>query len=641
MSTTKIVKRKVTGFFKPKDVKTIGQVVQINHKIYVRASMLVRAFFLQDSKNVIVEDHVFQMACNISCNKVYKARDEQKQQLVNSMKELYNQLYGDDFIDDNKLSLSHLQGYGNRNLLTAYKNNVFEKFLTYPKRYLLCHLLQIGLTEKEARKESFRIAFGIFTFGNNKIKNVQKVSEQEVENYSFLFPNKLDNSKSYCDDIEIQPWEYLKKMIEINKYIETWFTDVEPKFRKLLNPLPFHSSNVPMHIRFDKAGLSQLLIDDVEDFRNFLQIHFPKDNVTMKSKASLNSSFEKIIGRPPIDDQEEKYFGKLYWLFITNLEDCRQYKEIQNLEGWEFDNSILTDGVSLSLQIAKTDKVKKKKGAISTKKVHKKKQKEDKNIKIIKPSTKIVSCDPGKHDIVYLTDGVKTLRYTKGRRATDTLSKPRTRETNASRKRCGVDVFETDVLSQHCKKSCIFETFIQYVKARHKEEKKLEQCYEHPKFRQFKFLQYCKVKSSEDKFAKQIFDTFASSNTVTKTCCNETMKQNKEREATTKQDIVIGWGNWGRDPNKIKGVCPTPGIGFRRSMERYYKTVTVDERNTSKTCPCCREVSLYNPKIGKDNKEKHHLLRCKNDKCCSRWWNRNVAGSYNILQNTMKDLELL
>ena len=179
------------------------------------------------------------------------------------------------------------------------------------------------------------------------------------------------------------------------------------------------------------------------------------------------------------------------------------------------------------------------------------------------------------------------------------------------------------------------------VKTRHSQENKLEKCYEHPKLRQFKFLQYCKTKSSEDKFAKKIFETFCCSNTDTKSCCTSKMKENKEKEITSRKDIVIGWGNWGREPNKIKGVCPTPGIGFRRSMERYYKTITVDERNTSKTCPCCREITLYNPNIGKENKQKHHLLRCSNDKCCSRWWNRNVAGSYNILCNTLKDLELL
>ena len=99
-----------------------------------------------------------------------------------------------------------------------------------------------------------------------------------------------------------------------------------------------------------------------------------------------------------------------------------------------------------------------------------------------------------------------------------------------------------------------------------------------------------------------------------------------------KKELLIAWGNWGQNPN-LKGCAPTPGIGIRRSMERYFKTVTVNEYLTSQTCPCCKqEKTLKNPKI--NGVERHHLLRCSNDNC-NRWWNRNVVGSFNILQKTL------
>jgi len=85
----------------------------------------------------------------------------------------------------------------------------------------------------------------------------------------------------------------------------------------------------------------------------------------------------------------------------------------------------------------------------------------------------------------------------------------------------------------------------------------------------------------------------------------------------------------------MKNNEPTPGIGLRRKIHNgCYKTVTVDETYTSKTCPCCRERTLHKPKLEGPTRqvsEKHHLLRCQNVDCTSRWWNRNVVGSYNIL----------
>ena len=99
------------------------------------------------------------------------------------------------------------------------------------------------------------------------------------------------------------------------------------------------------------------------------------------------------------------------------------------------------------------------------------------------------------------------------------------------------------------------------------------------------------------------------------------------------EKFIIGWGNWGRNPN-LKHSAPTPGIGFRRRAANHFMTVTVPEHDTSKTCPYCRTKTLENPNVAKVGEEpitRHHLLRCTNVKCKSRWWNRNNAGSFNIL----------
>ena len=107
----------------------------------------------------------------------------------------------------------------------------------------------------------------------------------------------------------------------------------------------------------------------------------------------------------------------------------------------------------------------------------------------------------------------------------------------------------------------------------------------------------------------------------------------RDNSAKASNKLIIGWGNWGRNPNALKGCCPTPGIGIRRRMESFFETVTICEHMTSQTCPCCKTVSsLKKVKREETGYEIHHLLRCTNEACQSRLWNRNVVGSFNILE---------
>lgn len=113
----------------------------------------------------------------------------------------------------------------------------------------------------------------------------------------------------------------------------------------------------------------------------------------------------------------------------------------------------------------------------------------------------------------------------------------------------------------------------------------------------------------------------------------------RENAAKTADNLVIAWGNWGKNPNALKGCCPTPGIGIRRRMESFFDTVTVCEYMTSQTCPCCREQSLK--KYTRSNgHEIHHLLRCTNGTHQSRLWNRNVVGSFNILHRFIEEIKV-
>ena len=70
------------------------------------------------------------------------------------------------------------------------------------------------------------------------------------------------------------------------------------------------------------------------------------------------------------------------------------------------------------------------------------------------------------------------------------------------------------------------------------------------------------------------------------------------------------------------------------NLRALFQTETIDEHNTSKTCPCCKDKSLKAVDFVKESFtiHKHHLLRYTNELCHSRWWNRNV---FNILDRLL------
>ena len=170
---------------------------------------------------------------------------------------------------------------------------------------------------------------------------------------------------------------------------------------------------------------------------------------------------------------------------------------------------------------------------------------------------------------------------------------------------------------------------------------------------------YCATKGSEKKFLNKINSTFLMpvDEKISKKQKSHSWMPEQENDQTVKfmlqnhtnraqkSKIVMFYGDWGKNPNALKGSAPTPGIGLRRRVHQSgIETVTTSEYLTSQTCPCCRERSMKNATITnavrnpeKEFKQapcttKHHLLRCTNEKCCRRvWWHRDNVGSFNIL----------
>jgi hypothetical protein len=307
----------------------------------------------------------------------------------------------------------------------------------------------------------------------------------------------------------------------------------------------------------------------------------------------------------------------------------------------------------------------------------------------IDTAAKELSNDPGKSDISTVSDGVHVIRYTKRQRDIDTKRTARERDSLGARRSFvmrwqrdrgtvgpqgpSVEHHESNVLGLHNSKSCVFANFMAYFRAHEEYRPRARECYRRPLFRQTRFFVYCKAKSSEQKFFARMLQFFEDvspkpPDVWLQQCkdpnpqlkylveeadkppplwmvqCMDTnprvkrMLENAAKPMTSKTRVVIFYGDWGKNPN-LRGNAPTPGIGHRRRMAKHPRisTITTPEHNTSKTCPCCRTLTLTNPNLfalphsmNRRVPEKHHLLRCSNETCQCRWWNRNTVGAFNI-----------
>ena len=788
------VKRKLTNYFDHKDRLVILQAVEDVHTILVNASMLLRAFYLKnvfendkipdDHNAIIIDEDLIKICCDIVQGDSIKRERIVKQKVSSSPEE--QKKFNDDadkklrikennriifgrvltvsnelpnIVYKSKLSISHILSYSVGTLLTAYENNIVSHFPKYVKKYIKCDLYV-----------KYPNVFTSTTANNKIITNSKQlnyiskyITRKIVDDIDFPpnFPNYIEDIERYIPillprnnvvennrmyDMKKHKWIYLQKMVYINKCLETNFESVPCKIRKLYNPLPFHSSNIPNHIRLDTSAVTQLLMTS-ERLQEFILCYKGKHHIDLKIKGKENmlSSFEKLTGIKNASLRLQAEFSSEFWTFFSPLprpkDDnanaitqsktnkrnkkkvlkaktlAKSFKDFdQNRKNgkWRFDNALITDGYSGSFQIIKDElfgkkemfkkdtdeekmaKEEKKKlqeqiniEKLENKKLQEKLIEEQKSLGIYKKVKKepkiplikkekpvaefpdlgdwtgwdemfkVLSNDPGKHDILCLTDGAHSIAYTKKRRQLDTYEIKRRLIFEKMRRKVLLDNgsslhdFESIKLSETSSKSCTYTKFIEYINTKLSITKVSKKLYTKPIFRQWRFLKHVKTKSSEAKFVTKIKKVFSPKNCKKRIGAeNKKLEDRKSRWQhglihdkiirnynSDEKRLVIAWGNWGRNPN-IKGCEPTPGIGIKRRFSKYFEIVTTPEDFTSQKCPCCGG-KVENPIIGKKyihpegfkEYSKHHLLHCTNADCHSRWWNRNVLGSYNILMN--------
>lgn len=700
---TEVVKRKCTSFFKSGDRILVKNAVSQVHAIMTNASLLLKAYYLekfdqnfgnlplQSYSHVLnVDVDLLGVCCDIvrgdkelSTRKSKKGKPdksekevkkEEKKQVQKAVKckhfeealGVFQKLGMKAVKTD--LSLSHILDYSIATLITAYETNVTCHYPKYVKRYVQCcilKILQMEAPDKETRtliwKVTKHILYDELLHSDTGLLNLDL---EELK--SRLIPRGRKADKNVIYDMKSRPWLYLAHMVYINRTLETDFPDVSSNYKKLFSPFPMTTSFIPNHIRLDTSGMAQLLMTSSK-IKAFVELYDLTHGIklNMTNKSDMLKSYASLSGLQPSLKEDAQYMTEL-WKFNCNMENNTDYKKVfankRQDELWVFDNSIVTDGYSVSFQVTKEVLFQKKvmfapkatpvdtKPQVAEDKEFMDLGEEKLNVWLNNNPFFVLGDDPGKTDIMAVTNGVKCITYTKSRRDKDTFLKAR--NDRSKRLRCQSHVvgsfdgrenptihdYESILMSQCKKRSCHGDEFADYIHSWKEMEEEGVLLYSHPYFRQAKFLVYSRTKSSEHNFFNKVKETFLKEEPTTlptwmKTSDDEIVQAMRREIASPKEGkkLVIAWGNWGRNPN-LKNSAPTPGIGIRRRATQHFDmTCTTPEHYTSKTCPCCRTKTLENPKVGKEPIAKHHLLRCTNEACHCRWWNRNTAGSFNIL----------
>ncbi len=222
-----------------------------------------------------------------------------------------------------------------------------------------------------------------------------------------------------------------------------------------------------------------------------------------------------------------------------------------------------------------------------------------------------MGCDPNKYDLLYMTDGAHTLRYSKGRRQHEAYGQRSEEIILKERNKHGIVAIE-NTLSNYNAKTTELSAYLSYLTQKHIVNDQVTDFYENMLFRKMAWRRHIQSEWSDTKLVDRIRSTFGA--------------------------CKIGFGNWPGANKHLKDL-----------LCKNFPVETIDERNTSAKCYNClgdTETFLKAPKPRACHQCKlqgkklcqttcrwgqvkvHGLLRCKNG--CGTLWNRDLNAALNI-----------
>jgi hypothetical protein len=616
----------------------INDIVKDMNEIAIISYLFIKLYFLHLYKNnkpfpKLNRRNItyFIKACGIKDNRGKKSNNDID--FKNELDDFYEKEFKHLLNGKEKFNLTNkcfLIEYLSVQMATCYNNNIKEHFITRIRRFM-----NITKPEINSLKEQQKL----------KISEIKKQEEIELHNINDKVQIKLINDK------------YKKLINEINSYYNgLWNNTKNSILLNKLDKVPNEYKEYALWIKNDflPSNCSQNYGYDVKTHPEKYIIYtlkmndYIENNTDKKLFQSLSLRNSIIPSYITIDCSTLIYYffqGQKNKL-ISDIKNNKDYiwnkvfkthKKVMNVKDYHID-TIQTDGIGCSITFThnKYEKFVKKEnraedyiGLINNdydinKYIN---DLNDEELEIAK-NKKIISCDPGKHNLIYMLDeNHNKLRYTGIQRRFESNKKRNSIVLEREKIKNKIIQEETKLSKYNCKTNDI-NKFSNYIKEKIKLNDKLKFFYENELIRKMKWRSYICNRRSEDNLLNSI-----------------------EKKFGKKEDILISYGNW-NNSQQMKHIIPSLGIGMRKIINKKFNCVLFDEFRTSKLCShsyyenntvkyCCNELKNY--KI--NEKEMHRILICSNCKsngCESKnvaFINRDINACQNILNLSVEWIE--
>ena len=497
---------------------------------------------------------------------------------------------------------------------TGYLNNIKQHFVSTVERYVNVYFDKKSKVESiksnkilgsATKKSQIAKLSTLLRHIKNDILSLSPVLLSPSEYHGFVLqvrahvlPIKTSyEQNSIYYDLQAHPHDYLSKMFQMLRYIES-------QDASIINLFPLRSSIIPKYIKIDTTSLVHLLI------------------VSEKHGYTKNYCAANLVR---LEDQ-------IWSLFFRTQKKCFYNHERHK---YRFNYMIETDGVGCSIQLIRQDLFGRTHLRQPKTLVVPEKYIDEASIEILRNKT-LVAIDPNLSDLLYCVtkgdDRIIKLRYTQNQRRKETKSKEYLRSLEQFRASTIIEgqtvtQWETQFSQEMNQgessyKTLIFEKFQMYVQLKNLINSKLLSFYKIYEHRRLKWYGHINRQRSESRFINRFKEVFGSPDVV-----------------------VIGIGDYEQSQHR-KYKEPVKGKAFRQMFRRagYENLYLVDEHKTSCRCHNCKDIvkennivggecvtfrKCQNPRPWRAEQEikRHGLLRCQT---CQKLWCRDTNASLNI-----------